>query len=169
MMKRTRRHQPALWTLAVAFALFAVTPASAQTQLLQLEQDVPLAAVVDNPCTSGPETIAFTGTAHITQEVWLMPGGTTRLVVSESSSLTGKDLLLGLLSPTYSSSGADFVDAEFNPGAATIYNYKKVVSSTGQDNFHTIIAVDFDPQSLRLNLGVQAACDDGSTPPPETP
>lgn len=76
--------------------------------------------------------------------------------------MTGKNTLLGLISPTYTASGGDAIDAEFNPGAATIYNYKKVVGGSSADNFHAVVVVDFDPLSLRLNLGVEASCGDGS-------
>src|SRR6266511_3294842 len=147
-----RKYSFALLSVTLAMSLFAATPASAQTQLLNISQDVPMAATLDNPCTAGPEAIAFTGTTHLNQEVWLMPGGTTRLIVSESTSLSGQDTLLGLESPIYSATGCDAVDVEFNPGAATLYNYKKVISSASQDNFHTILSLDFDPDSLRLNL-----------------
>lgn len=148
--------------VALALSLFAVAPASAQTRILAIEQDIPTTVTLDNPCTAGAELIAFTGNTHLNQEVWLMPGGTTRLIVSESTNLTGKDNLLGLASPIYSAMGCDVIDVEFNPGAATLYNYKKVVSTGGQDNFHTIVALDFDPASLRLGVGVTATCGDGS-------
>ena len=151
-----------LLTVTLALSLFAAAPVSAQTQLLSIQQDVPMAATLDNPCTAGPEAIAFTGTTHINQEVWLMPGGTTRLIVSESTSLSVTDTLLGLASPIYTATGCDEIDAEFNPGAASIYNYKKVINSATQDNFHAIVALDFDPNSLRLNLSLQGACSDGS-------
>jgi hypothetical protein len=154
---------------ALAFVLVGVGSASAQTQLLKIEQDIPLAATLNNPCTAANELITFTGWTHLNQEVWLMPGGTTRLVVSDSTTLQGKDSLLPLISsPTYSASGTDSVDVEFSPGAASIYNYKKVVSSSGsQDNFYTVVALDFDPASLRINVSVTAECADGS--PTSTP
>jgi hypothetical protein len=161
-----RKYAFALLTATLVLSLFAAAPASAQTQLLSIQQDVPMAATLDNPCTTGPEAIAFTGTTHINQEVWLMPGGTTRLVVSESTNLSGQDTLLGTASPIYTATGCDFIDVEFNPGAATIHNYKQVINSATQDNFHVILVMDFDPNSLRLNLGLQSACSDGSPSAP---
>ena len=149
--------------------ILAAGSASAQTQLLVVDQAVPMAATLDNPCTAAIEAIAFTGTTNLHQEVWLMPGGTTRLVVAETTTLQGSDtaLPLGTPGPTYSVAASQTVDAEFNPGAATLYNYKKVVSSdaTASDNFYTVLVVDFDPNSLRLNLGLESSCGDGAPTP----
>jgi len=161
-----RKYKLAIVTLSLALSLFAAAPASAQVQLLSVQQDVPMAATLDNPCTVAPEAIAFTGTTHIDQQVWLMPGGTTRLVVSETTSLSGTDTLLGAASPIYQVSGCDSIDVEFNPGAATLYNYKQVTNSASQDNFHVIVQLDFDPSSLRLTPGLQASCSDGSPSSP---
>jgi hypothetical protein len=151
---------------AFALCLIAAIPAAAQVQLLNLQADVPIAVTLDNPCTAAPEAIAFTGTTHLNQQVWLMPGGTTRLAVSESTSIQGKNVLVLFGSPTYTGSGADAVDAEFSPGAASIYNYKRVINSATQDTFYAIVQLDFDPASLRLNVSVTGSCDDGS---PTTP
>jgi hypothetical protein len=155
-----------LFATVAALCFFAAAPtASAQTQLLNVSVDVPLAATLDNPCTTALEAIAFTGTTHIDQQVWLMPGGTTRLVLGENTSISGKDILRGPLSPNYSAASADLTDVEFNPGAATLYNYKKVINSAGQDNFHVIVAFSSDANSLQLTPALQVACDDGSPQP----
>ena len=95
-----RKHAFAILTMTLVLGLFAASPAAAQTQLLNITQDIPMAATMDNPCTVGIETIAFTGTTHLNQQVWLMPGGSTRLVIAESTSLTGNDLTLGVTSPS---------------------------------------------------------------------
>ena len=149
---------------AVALCLLVTLPASAQVQLLNIHQDVPVAATLDNPCTSAIEAIAFTGTTHLDQQVWLMPGGTTRLAVADSTLIQGTDALVPPLigSPTYTGSGSDAVDAEFNPGAATIYNYKQVTNSANSGVFYVIVQVDFDPGTLQLNVSLSASCDDGS-------
>jgi hypothetical protein len=152
----------ALLTVTLALSLFAAAPASAQMQLLNIQQDVPMAATLDNPCTAGTEAIAFTGTTHVNQQVWSMPGGSIRLILGEVTTLSGTDILLGVASPLYTAGGGNETDAEFNPGAASIYNYKQVISSASQDNFHTIVTFDFDPNSLCLNLSLQGSCSDGS-------
>jgi len=146
----------------VALLALAAIPASAQVKLLDIQQDVPLAATLDNPCTSAIEAIAFTGTTHLNQQVWMMPGGTTRLIVSESTNIQGINTLMPFGSPTYTGSGADSIDVEFNPGAASIYNAKKVINSASPDPFYAIVSLDFDPASLRMNIGVQSSCSDGS-------
>ena len=162
------RNFAAILTITLAFALLAATPAAAQTRVLNIEQlEVPLAVTLDNPCTAGIEAIAFTGKTLLNQEVWLMPEGRTRLVISESTTLQGTNtaVLFGTPSPTYLASSSNDTDVEFYPGAASLYNYKKVNNSATPDNFYTILNLDFDPNSLRLNLSVSAACDDGSPTP----
>src|SRR5688572_926654 len=108
-----------LVALTLVLALFAAGSASAQTQLLGIEQELPLAAVLDNPCTSQLEAISFTGKTQLYQEVWLMPGQKTRLVLNESTTLQGTDtaVLFGDASATYVASSAGEADGEFFPGA----------------------------------------------------
>ena len=156
-------------TLALTFvlALFAAGSASAQTQLLGIDAELPLAAVLDNPCTSKIEAISFTGKTQIYQEVWMMPGQTTRIVLDESTTLQGTDtaVLFGEASPSYVASSSNSLDVEFSPGAATLSMYKKVNNTAEPDNFHVIVNLDFDPLSLRLTPTLTTACDDGSPTP----
>lgn len=147
-----------VFALALTVALFVAGTASAQTQVLNVSQDVPLAATLDNPCTTTVEAIAFTGTTHIDQQVWLGPTGSLRLIVGESASLSGTDTL-NAVSPTYTASGTDSFDAEFAPGAVSIYDAKKVNNSSGaQDNFYVVVQLDFDPTSLKLTPTLTASC-----------
>jgi hypothetical protein len=153
--------------LTVVLALFAAGSASAQTQLLQIDQELPLAAVLDNPCTTRIEAISFTGKTQMHQEVWLMSGDKPRLVVDESTTLQGTDtaVLFGEASATYVASSANSLDIEFFPGAATIMNFKKVNNTASPDDFHVVLTLDFDPLSLKLLPSLTAACNDGSPAP----
>lgn len=153
--------------LTLVVALMTAGSASAQTRLLQLEQEVPLAAVLDNPCTTKIEAISFTGKAQLYQEVWLMPGDKTRIVLDESTTLQGTDtaIVFGEPSPTYVASDSSQLDIEFFPGSATILNYKKVNNTATPDDFHVVLNLDFDPASLRLTPSLTTACDDGSPTP----
>ena len=153
--------------LTFILALFAAGSASAQSQLLQIEQELPLAAVLDNPCTTKLEAIAFTGKTLLYQEVWLMPGDKPRIVLNESTTLQGTDtaVLFGEPSATYVASATNELDIEFFPGAATIMNFKKVNNTASPDDFHVVLTLDFDPASLRLTPSLATSCDDGSPTP----
>ena len=163
-----KRHYGFFIALALIVMSIGAVPASAQnaeggTMLLNVDQDVPLAATLDNPCTSTLEAIVFTGTMHLSQQVYSMPSGTTRLAVAESLNLTGTDTTPLLVSPTYTAGGSNNVDVEFWPGSASLYNYHQVTSTATQDNFHVVVNLDFDPLSLKLSASLGAACSDGTT------
>jgi hypothetical protein len=152
-----------LFTFAAAAGLFGAVPAAAQTLLLDIDQSVPMALTMDNPCTPQAEAIAFQGTTQLAQRVWLMPNGKFRLQVSEQTALQGQDaaMLLGT-SPTYAVSVGAIYDLEFIPDSVTIWDYQRVTKSAGTpDNFHSVLTIDFDPQTLKINLSLAPACDDG--------
>jgi hypothetical protein len=152
-----------LRVLAVAVTMMVAAPAVGQVLLLDLTTSVPLAAAMDNPCTAETEAIAFQGATELTQKVWLMPVGTLRLQVAERTAMQGSDTLATLLG-----SGAKYVvdaagsrDVEFDPVALSLVMFKKVTREGSADNFHSALVMDFDPQTLRLNLSLEAACDNG--------
>lgn len=150
--------------IAAAAGLVAAVPAAGQVLLIDLSQTVPLAATMDNPCTAQPEAIVLQGTTELSQRVWLMPDGNLRMQIAETTALQGQDgtVLLGG-SPVYKVSGGSSIDLEFIPDSVTMWWYKKVTNSAGtQDNFHSVLAVDFDPGTLHLSLSLAPACDDGS-------
>ena len=72
-----------------AALLAGAAPVVAQTLLLDVTATVPLAAVLDNPCTAATEAIAFTGSTNLQQRVWLMPDGRLRLQFVEATSMSG--------------------------------------------------------------------------------
>jgi hypothetical protein len=146
----------------VAIAVAAI-PAAAQTLLLDLSPTtIPLAATLDNPCTPQLEAIAFQGTTSFSQRVWLMPDGDIRLQFAENTALQGQNALALLGTPNkYVASGAAQQDFEFAPMGLSVLQYKKVTSDGLADNFHAVLVLDFDPQNLRLELKLEAQCDDG--------
>jgi hypothetical protein len=150
--------------LAAAAGLLGTVPALGQTLLVDLSLKVPLAAAMDNPCSAQVEAILLQGTADVQQRVWQMPDGKLRLQIMEQTALQGTDsaVLLGAVSPTYSVSAGSIYDVEFVPDSITIWDYKKVGNSAGAlDNFHSVLAIDFDPGSLKVNLSLAPACDNG--------
>ncbi len=148
--------------LMAATILLAAAPASGQTLLLDVNTSVPLWATLDNPCTPEPEAILFQGSTELLQRVWLMPDGNLRLQVAENTALQGVDSLGGLLSGAkYAVAGASQKDLEFNPGAFSLLLFKKVARDGAADNFHSVLVLAFDPQNLHLQLGLEAACDNG--------
>lgn len=138
-------------------------PAAAQVQVLGIDQNVPLAATLDNPCTSELEAIAFSGAVHLVQEVWLMPDSRLRLIVQEETRLHGENtaVLPPATSPRYSVAGSSKSDVEFAPGAASLMSYKKVVNDVAEDNFHAVLVLAFDPTTYRLDLRLEGACSSG--------
>lgn len=151
-----------LRAMAAAGLITAALPAAAQTLLLDLNTNVPLAATLDNPCTPEVEAIAFSGMTQLMQRVWLMPTGTLRLQFAENTSLTGTDAVGGLLGgagKTYTVSGGGAKDYEFTPEGFAILRFKKVGGTT--DNFYSVLVMAFDPQNLGLQLGLEAACESG--------
>lgn len=152
--------------IALAVATLAM-PAAGQVQVLGLDQNVPLAATLDNPCTTEVEAILFSGAVHLVQEVWLMPNSNLRLIVRETTTLQGQqnNLLLGETSPTYAVSAGSRTDAEFVPGAASLMSHKKVSNNVSEDNFHAILVLDFDPATYQLNLKLEGSCSNGEPEP----
>lgn len=149
--------------LAAAAAMGAAVPAVGQVLLLDLNTSVPLAAAMDNPCTAEVESIAFQGSTALAQKVWLMPQGTLRLQVAEQTSMQGVDTAATLLG-----SGAKYVvnaagerDVEFDPMALGLVMFKKVMRDGANDQFHSLLVLDFDPQTLQLKVSLEAACDNG--------
>ena len=134
--------------------------ADTPTELLSLHQNVPLVATLDNPCTGVAEAIAFTGAVELRQTVWKMPDGRLRLYLYERTAMHGKDTLAPD-GPKYGFAGESEMDVEFAPGSATLMIHKKVANSRGDDDFHAMLLVAFDPASLRLDLRVEGVCGDG--------
>ena len=150
-------------TLMSAVSLVGAVPAGAQTLLLDTNLTVPMAATMDDPCSSTVEAIVFQGTTQLAQRVWLLGNGNFRLQIVEQTALQGQDsaILLGT-SPTYTVSAPSNIDIEFMPDSVTVWDYKQVTNNGAtQDNFHSVLAMDFDPTSLKLNLSLAPACSDG--------
>lgn len=152
----------------VFFALASVAaalPAAAQTLLLDATLTVPLAAVLDNPCTTVPEAIAFSGSANLKQRVYLMPDGRLRLQFAETTSMSGTNTLAPAnpLAPPapYTVSSAGEQDLEIDPFDIEILQFKKVARAGSDDNFHSILVLAFSPTNLQLQVGLEAACDNG--------
>jgi hypothetical protein len=154
---------PILRTFTAAALLAAAAPAAAQTLLLDVNLNLPLAATLDNPCTPQTELIAFTGSTALAQRVWLLPSGNLRLQFEETTSISGVDTLGGLLGggARYSASGTSVQDIEFAPLSFSVLQYKPVTRTGAVDNFHSVLVLVFDPQNLRLQLKLEAACDNG--------
>lgn len=148
-------------TLSAAAMLAAAAPAAAQVLLLDVNVNLPLAAVLDNPCTTQAEAIALQGSTDLAQRVWLMPDGNLRLQFNETTTMSGIDTS-ALLNPTkYSVAGSSVQDLEFSPLSFSVLQFKKVEREGGADNFHSVLVLSFDPANLRLQVGVEPACDDG--------
>lgn len=150
----------------LAAALLAgAAPVVAQTLLLDATATLPLAAVLDNPCTTTTEAIAFTGSTNLQQRVWLMPDGRLRLQFTEATNLSGLNGLAPInpLVPSqpYTVSAPGQQDIEIDPLAIEILQFKKVVRAGSDDNFHSVLVLAFDPQNLQLRAGLEAACDNG--------
>jgi hypothetical protein len=144
--------------LMAAALVAAAAPASAQVLLAEVSTNVPLAAVLDNPCTPEAEAIAFSGATALRQRVWLLPSGNLRLQLSESTTLNGS---AALSAAAYAVSGASEKDLEFDPVGFSILQFKKVQQQGVTDNFHSVLVMAFDPQSLKLDLKLEGACDNG--------
>jgi hypothetical protein len=154
--------------LRVFFAsaiLAAGAPAVAQTLLLDVNTTVPLAAVLDNPCTTAPEAIAFSGSTALQQRVYLMPDGRFRLQFAESTTMSGLDTLAPLnpLAPPapYTVSSIGEQDLEIDPWDIEILQFKKVARPGMDSNFHSVLVLAFDPLNLRLQVSLEGACDNG--------
>ena len=152
-------------TFLAAALLSSAVPAVAQTLLLDVTATVPLAAVLDNPCTTALEAIAFTGSTNLQQRVWLMPDGRLRLQFAEATTLSGLNTLAPInpLVPAqpYTVSAPGQQDLEIDPFAIEILQFKKVARAGVDDNFHSVLVLAFDPQNLQLQAGLEAACDNG--------
>jgi hypothetical protein len=144
--------------LVAAALLAAAAPVSAQVLLADVATSVPLAAILDNPCTPEAEAIAFNGATALRQRVWLLPSGNLRLQLAESTSLSGS---APLSTAAYAVSGASEKDLEFDPVGFSILQFKKVQQDGVTDNFHSVLVMAFDPQSLKLDLNLEGACDNG--------
>lgn len=150
-----------LRTLCAAATLAAAAPAAAQVLLLDVNLNLPLAAVLDNPCTTQVEAIAMEGSTALAQRVWLMPDGNLRLQFNETTTMSGLDTAV-LLTPTkYSAAGSSVQDIEFSPLSFSVLQFKKVEREGGADDFHSVLVLSFDPANLRLQLGIEPACDNG--------
>jgi hypothetical protein len=149
------------FSLVATAGLVAAVPAVGQTLLLDLSTTVPLAAAMDNPCSVPVEAILLQGTTQLSQRVWQMPDGKLRLQIAEQTSLQGQDRA-ALVSPAYAVSAGSIYDVEFIPDSVTIWDYKKVTNTGGTvDSFHSVLQLEFDPGTLKLNLSLAPACDDG--------
>jgi len=52
-------------------------------------------------------------------------------------------------------------DLEIDPFELEILQFKKVARAGSDDNFHSVLVLAFNPQSLQLQVGLEAACDNG--------
>jgi hypothetical protein len=149
--------------LAAATLLAAATAAAGQTLLLDINQSIPMGGLLDNPCTVEPEAVLFQGATQLTQRVWLLPDGNLRLQVAERTNMEGVNTLASPLAPPlkYVVAADSEYDLEFDPGAFSILNFKKVNRQGVNDNFHSVLVLAFDPQKLRLELKLEGACDNG--------
>ena len=142
-------------------ALVATGPALGQTLLLDVSLTLPLAATMDNPCTAAPEAIAFTGSTHLVQRVWLLPDGRLRLQYAEATAMQGQEPA-SLTPMTYAISGTSERDLDVDPVAFELLSFKKVGRTAGlDDNFHSVLVLAFDPQRLQLQAKLEGACDTG--------
>jgi hypothetical protein len=154
-----------LRALTAAAVVTLAAPAMGQALLLDLNATVPLAATLDNPCTTETEAILFKGNTNLAQRVWLMPSGNLRLQFAETTSLEGVDSLASssLLAPSvkYAVFSSGRQDLEFEPIAFEVLQFKKVMREGTDDMFHSVLVLAFDPQNLRLDLKLEGACDNG--------
>jgi hypothetical protein len=152
---------------ALTAAAILAAPASAfgQVLLLDVTATVPMAGILDNPCTAQAEAIAFKGNTDLAQRVWLLPDGNIRLQFAEVTALEGLDsaAATSLLAPPvkYAVAAGGHQDFEFEPGALSVLQFKKVVREGVDDNFHSVLVLDFDPNNLKLELKLEGACDNG--------
>jgi hypothetical protein len=148
--------------LTAAVILAAAVPAAAQTLLLDVSQTVPIAATLDNPCSPQPEAIVFTGSTNLTERVWLLPDGNIRVQFYESTAVQGNDALASPLLPAvkYTAAGESMQDFEIAAVSLSVLQYKKV-SHPMSDNFHSVLVLSLDPQNLKVDVKLEAACDDG--------
>jgi hypothetical protein len=145
-----------------AVALLAATPAGAQIPLLEVHQNIPMAAVLDNPCTGAAEAIAFQGTTQLSQKVWQLANGNLRLEITEHTAVQGENTAVLLPPrPKYGFSGSGTTDVEFALSAISVMNYKKVVTEAADDNFHGVLELTFDPATLQLQVRLVGACANG--------
>jgi hypothetical protein len=148
-----------LRALTAAAILAAAAPAAGQVLLLDVALKLPLAATLDNPCTPQIEAIAFQGVTDLTQRVWLTAEGNLRLQFAETTAMQGTATTLLGTTAKYVVSGSSAQDLEFAPLSFSVLKFKKVEGST--DNFHSVLVLGFDPQTLRLELKLEGACDNG--------
>lgn len=145
----------------LAASVLAAGSAAAQTLLLDLNTTVPMTSTLDNPCTAQAEAILFQGTTQLAQKVWALPSGNLRLQIAERTALEGVDTLNLTSTAKYVVAGDKLYDLEFDPGAFSILGFKKVQRAGLVDNFHSVLVLAFDPQSLKLDVKLEPACDDG--------
>jgi hypothetical protein len=172
VFRGTTMSSSSVLALALAAGLLAAAPAAGQllppadplptgeVSLLRVDQTLPLIGTVDNPCTAEVEAIAFDGDVRLVQEVWQLPDGNLRLLVSERTSLQGRNTLpLGESGPRYAVDAAGTTDMEFAAQSLSVHNYKRVFSEGMNDNFHTVLVLAFDPSTLKLDLRLEGSCD----------
>jgi hypothetical protein len=147
-------------------ALLGSASALGQVLLLDIPAlNVPLAAVLDNPCTAATEAIAFQGSAQLSQRVWQLVDGSLRVQITESTTLAGEDTAVLLAPrPQYSAAGYSESDLELLPASFTVLSYKKVMRPAGMvdDNFHSLLVLEFDPSTLKLSVKLAGICETGA-------
>lgn len=145
---------------AAAF-LIAASPAVGQVLLLDLHQAVPMASALDNPCTPELESILFVGATELKQQVWLLANGNLRMQVMEHTVMDG-EIPATPLAPAvkYAFFGSSGSDLEFASSLSlSLLSLKKVIREGGNDDFHSVLVMLFDPQSLKLDLRLEAVCE----------
>lgn len=148
--------------LSAAALLAAAAPAAGQVLLLDVALTVPMAAVLDNPCTTTPEAITFTGNTELAKRLWLLPDGNLRLQFYENTSLQGLAVTSPLLPPVnYAAAGWAQQDFVIEPLAFSVLQYKKVERPGVVDNFHAVLVLNVDPANLGVDVKLEGACDDG--------
>lgn len=147
--------------ILIAATAVLAAPAAAQTLLVDVNSNIPMAAMLDNPCTAQPEAIVFQGNTQVAQRVWALSNGNLRLQLFERTALEGVDILQTLPATKYVAGGERQYDLEFDPGAFSILGFKKVVREGLVDNFHSVLVIAFDPATLKVDFKLEPACDDG--------
>src|SRR5687767_10199528 len=148
--------------LSAAALLAAAAPAAGQVLLLDVALTVPMAGVLDNPCTTLPEAITFTGNTELAKRLWLLPDGNLRLQFYENTSLQGLQVTSPLLPPTtYAATGWAQQDFVIEPLAFSVLQYKKVERPGVVDNFHAVLVLNVDPANLGVDVKLEGACDNG--------
>jgi hypothetical protein len=124
-----------------AVLLALALPVGAQT-VVNVNDRLPAALAVDNPCTPAPEVITLTGDFLVQGQVVFNTDGTTHANLHITAHLSGADLA----GVKYVSNDQVQVMALFPAGAQLTFTARfLVVSQTGIDNFHLTVRFRIGP------------------------